>query len=148
MLCLNYFSRRHFVSQCPKPASCGICKRKHYSTLHTDEQFKRSVEVSGASKADSGRASNVVMFVEESSMTNQEVLLDTGLVHARSYNDQKILCRVLLDPGSQSSFVTRGFTQCLRLKKTSLNIGIRVNGIGGITKGTLNQIVKIVICIF
>ena len=142
-LCLNCFSRQHFVSQCPKPASCGICKRKHHPTLHIDEQFKRSVQVSGAPKNDSGRTPNVSTFVEQSSVLNKEVLLATALVHARSFYGQKILCRVLLDPGSQSSFVTRGFTQRLRLKKLLLNNGISVNGIGDIAKGTLSQVVRL-----
>ena len=78
--------------------------------------------------------SNVSTFVEQSLILKQEVLLATVLVYACSNDGQKILCRVLIDPGSQSSFVTRAFVQRLRLKPSLLKSGININGIGGVKR--------------
>ena len=135
-LCLNCFSRQHFVSKCPKPASCRTCKKKHHPTLHVDDQPKENIEASNTSKSNSN---NVSTLIGTLSNVNKEVLLATALVNARSYCGQGILCRVLVDPGSQSSFVTRGFIQRLRLKGSKLNNKINVHGIGGVSKGMITQ---------
>lgn len=140
---LNCFSRQHFVSQCPKPPSCWACKKKHHSTLHFDDQHKESVKVSSSSKATAESVSNVSTFVEQSLILKQEVLLATALVYACSNDGQKILCRVLIHPASQSSFLARAFVQRLRLKPSLLKSGININGIGGISKGTLNHVVNL-----
>jgi len=79
--------------------------------------------------------------VEQLLILKQEVLLATALAYACSNDDQKILCRVLIDPESQSSFVTRAFVERLRLKPSLLKSGINTNGIGGILKGILNHVV-------
>ena len=128
-LCVNCFSRQHFVSRCPKPSSCRSCKRKHHPTLHYDEPTKQEEEVS----------SHVSTIKPE--IVHKEVLLATALVYVRSGNGNNVLCRALIDPGSQISFVTKGCAQRLKIEKSSLNNGINVNGIGGISKGTLDRVV-------
>ena len=155
-LCLNCLSRYHFVSQCPKPPSCRVCKQKHHPTLHFVSRSEQgptgAVNNSdwpqpgdpGNSEYNMQRTSNISTHVgRQPSILNTEVLLATALVYAYAYNGQKLLCRALLDPGSQSSFVTRGFAQRLRLKRETLREGVLVNGIGGVLKGTLNQQVQL-----
>ena len=135
-LCINCFSRQHFVSQCPKPSSCGKCKQKHHPTLHVD-QVKTS-STSNVYVVDTCSTLN-----ERFSDANRKVFLATAVVIARSSYGGHLLCRVLIDPGSQSSFITSGFAQRLRLKKTSLFNGISVQGIGGVSKGTIDRVASV-----
>ena len=122
-LCLNCFSRQHFVASCVKPPSCSQCSGKHHPTLHY---------VRGPDSVN--LASHVAFPVPE------EVLLSTALVKVET-NCGQTVARALIDPGSQSSFVTSSFVQRSRLRKSKKK-GVHVCGIGGIEKGDVNELVE------
>ncbi|MCG8430486.1 MAG: DUF1759 domain-containing protein, partial [Candidatus Omnitrophica bacterium] len=121
-LCLNCFSRQHFVASCVKPPSCSQCNGKHHPTLHI---------VRGPDSVN--LASNVTFPVPE------EVLLSTALVKVER-NGVQTVARALIDPGSQTSLITSSFVQRSRLRKSKKIV--YVSGIGGIEKGDLHEVVE------
>ena len=70
-------------------------------------------------------------------LEEKEVLLSTAIVKVDSSKGQSVLCRLLVDHGSQVSFITQGCFQRLSLQRKVAGKGLTVNGIGGVTKGTL-----------
>ena len=131
-LCLNCFSRQHFVASCTKPASCSQCGGKHHPTLHF-----------GQNRGNDTRSVNITSHVVKPSSDTcaQEILLNTAMIHVHSGNGQPFLCRALLDPGSQTSFITSGFVQRARLKRNRMKDSVHVTGIGGTSKGYLDSYV-------
>lgn len=71
------------------------------------------------------------------------VLLSTAVINVKSTNNKLFPCRVSLDNGSQSNFVTRSFVNKLQLDTT--NIDIPVIGINKI-KTNISEPVNITIC--
>lgn len=98
-LCLNCYSRKHFISSCDKPNSCKQCGGKHHPTLHFPKP-------------------STSMTSQVQSSDESEILLSAAVVHVRTPIGFKP-CRALLDSGSQTSFVTSGFVQRARLKGIS-----------------------------
>ncbi|KAG5884558.1 hypothetical protein JTB14_015693 [Gonioctena quinquepunctata] len=56
---------------------------------------------------------------------DNQVLLSTAVVRIKDHRGQLQLARVLLDNGSQSSFITEELCQRLNLKRSPTNLAIR-----------------------
>lgn len=121
-LCLNCFSRKHFVGTCVRPPSCRQCNGNHHPTLHFGQTQS---------------AAHLAYHVQ-----SEEILLSTALVKVKSPTSSgHVLCRALVDPGSQTSFITSSFVQRARLRRLKNN-GVQVSGIGGIAKGKVTESVE------
>ncbi|CAK9799145.1 hypothetical protein ANTPLA_LOCUS1910 [Anthophora plagiata] len=120
-LCVNCFRSGHKIFQC-KYGNCRQCNKKHNTLLHFEEI---STEQAVASKDDEPTSSNAVTLL---SYENSEILLSTARVIICDQTNRERQCRVLLDPGSQSNFITENLAKTLNLKRHSINMP--VSGLG------------------
>lgn len=124
-LCFNCFDSQHLAPDCNK-TSCNDCSGKHHSLLHyerkaTDEKPKQVVEPAVTTHFGEMEA---------------QVLLSTAWVKVFGTNEK---LRVLLDSGSQASFITEDCVQRLRLSRKS--VSIPVSGLGASNAGKANAMV-------
>ena len=108
-LCLKCFGSSHTSNDC-KSFDCKICKQKHNSLLHFNNE-----EVT---------QENPETVVSTSVRSNNQVILATALVTVTDSQGKKHLCRALLDSGSESSFITEKLAERLHLKLRKSNITI------------------------
>lgn len=129
-LCHNCLKQNHEAKDCKSDFRCVVCKKMHNSLLHVDSRATVGIEPgpsqaqplipSGAS--DSPRASNTC---HASSMHSySSVLLGTAVVHVKDGFGCYQPCRVLIDSGAQSNFISSSCLQRLGLpqRKCSFNI--------------------------
>ena len=124
-LCLNCFSAGHMLDECRSTYSCSECQGKHNSLLH---------------RARTPAPTTTVSNVSGGTTSHNSVLLSTAMVKVKDSHGEYKLCRVLLDPGSESSYVTDKCVRELGLKPSKCNVeitGITSMSIGK-AKGVLN----------
>jgi hypothetical protein len=124
--CLNCFAESHFKKDCQE-AGCKICDNgeKHHHLLH----FTRKSRSKEVPKKDQKLKSQESHQSNQSSSKNQEVVLPTAIVRVFDCNGIHKLCRVLIDNGSQSNFISNDLVRSLNLKKEDVNMSI--NGLSG-----------------
>lgn len=143
-LCFNCLGANHSIKYCRQTSSCRVCKRRHHSLLHPKSSSNPAVSntnsiataevksavsaVQTALSAGEPSSPNIASYFSQGSVPTQ-VLLATALVEAQTRRGSTQLLRVLLDQGSQASFITESTVQLLGLKKTSARTVI--SGIGG-----------------
>ncbi|CAK9796373.1 hypothetical protein ANTPLA_LOCUS748 [Anthophora plagiata] len=105
-LCNNCLRPNHDIKDCTA-GSCKRCNGKHHTLLHTEQQPVRA---------------NVTAL---SVKIENETLLSTALVYIRDNKGHLQSCRVLLDSGAQSHFITERFAKLLSLalQKTDIPVG-------------------------
>ncbi|XP_024893519.1 uncharacterized protein LOC112468532 [Temnothorax curvispinosus] len=115
-LCYNCLRPNHLVDEC-KYATCRKCKRKHHTLLHSEgDSFDRG---SGSSNA-----ANANPIASLQAVVASRVLLATASVRMLNDCGEPVKCRVLLDNGSQSNFVTEKLSGILNLTKREVNIPV------------------------
>lgn len=164
-LCVNCLRYGHNKTEC-QSSGCKVCQKPHNTLLHsynqtfhqhysntnngtrnrrnqnnqfnnqnTSQHERQNAEVN--TNADS--AFNGV-FLHHSQEINNEplVLLSTAIINVFDINHRPVQCRVLLDSGSQSNFVTHDLVKKLRLPTRSIEIPVHgINQIStNITKKT------------
>lgn len=130
-LCINCLrSSKHTSSSC-NSGTCRTCHAKHNTLLH----IPRAVQGSGP-----GQSSQLVavdtgseipqqsLIVANASISAGYNLLSTAVAYALDETGSREPCRLLLDPGSQASFISRDFACRLGLPLRQSNISVR--GIG------------------
>lgn len=144
-LCFNCLGSNHSIKFCRQSSCCRVCKRRHHSLLHprsisnsavsnlssnTTAEVKSAVSAIQTSlpEGETASSSNLTSHFSQRSVPTQ-VLLATALVEAQTRYGSTQLLRVLLDQGSQASFITESAVQLLGLKKTATRTVI--SGIGG-----------------
>ncbi|XP_044760769.1 uncharacterized protein LOC123318219 [Coccinella septempunctata] len=118
-LCVNCLSNKHTSSNCPSKYRCRQCKGTHHTLLHFTENLERS----NTNAEQEPTHQTVAMFTKG----EHEVLLSTALVSVRDAFGNIQTARAVLDSGSQSCFVTKGFANKLGLKK--INIAATLHGL-------------------
>ncbi|XP_071052868.1 uncharacterized protein [Onthophagus taurus] len=112
-LCTNCLRLGHFINQC-RSGLCKQCKSKHHTLLHIT--YNRS---------DSQQSPTTqLQTLTSSSLTTVQTLLSTVTLHAFDRRNKKHTFRALLDPGSQSSFITTDLRERLHLPETKTNISV------------------------
>lgn len=142
-LCVNCLSSIHKTFNCNSSTLCRICKKKHHTMLHFETATSNS-DVNSANNAqtdlaDNNHAQTDIVLPSTSGMSSlagvtasprcfTTVLLSTALVEVLDVrgNYQKI--RVLLDSGSQTSFISLKCANRLGLPKQRMYSEIQ--GIG------------------
>lgn len=121
-LCFKCLKARHQSTECDQ-ATCSQCSGKHHELIH----FNRSSTGKSSTDTSSTAANDTTVVSHFGNRENQspQVLLSTALV-MEDGSDEKL--RVLLDSGSQASFIAENCAQRLRLcrKRTS----VPINGLG------------------
>lgn len=122
-LCRRCLTTGHNMLQCNSGQFCKDCNGKHHSLLHTKQH----------TAAQATCATN----------DHQSTLLATALVKTTGYNGREELLRILLDTGSQTSFITTEAKQ--RLQLTGRRISAEIHGVGGQIAGKINTAVNILL---
>lgn len=115
-LCYNCLRLNHLVDECHS-GTCKKCKRKHQTLLHFEGN---SIDrPSGSSDAVNANPITSLQAVVAS-----QVLLATASVCILNNCGEPVKCKVLLDNGSQSNFVTDKLCNKLKLSKREINIPV------------------------
>jgi len=133
----------HLGEKC-KGRRCAKCGQAHNSLLHlhrsdkiekSDEQGISSINTPAQiERSREGDTAKLIAQSPSPSITintqsyicnnNNQILLSTAIVYAYNYLQQPILCRVLLDSGSQNNFITESLAQQLRLKRKKITCSV------------------------
>ncbi|XP_073966399.1 uncharacterized protein isoform X2 [Choristoneura fumiferana] len=113
--CFNCFREGHFLQQCELKKFCYKCSSKglrlrHHKALCPNNFTKRE-------ETERPSTSTSVMHVGMKGPT----VLQTAVVMVKGENGRSKKCRILLDSGSQRSYVTRSIAEELRLKTEEEN---------------------------
>ena len=145
-LCTNCLMK-HQTSSCPSSKRCFVpnCNQKHHTLLHRKGKSTRSPEspkpensstIESANRGTLGNSDRVAGSPSNSLHTHPNslgssggVLLATALISVVGENGLEQRVRALIDPCSQSSFISSSLCQRLQLKTRRVHIPI--NGTGG-----------------
>jgi len=108
-ICFNCLRTTHGANQCTNEKTCKNCGLKHHTLLHLDIKKVNTPEgenTSSDQEKEHGFQSTTSHLGAAYPTTSQNVILSTVLVYVSGKNGRTVLCRALLDSGSQSHFVT------------------------------------------
>lgn len=114
--CFNCLKRNHVVTTCTckDKRNCLKCSRRHHTSL-CPQQKEQSNKNSTPGPSSQSSANSVNMYVD----TKTSILLQTCIAQASNpcqKSSQTQLVRVLLDSGSQRTYITRQLKERLNLK--------------------------------
>ncbi|XP_075163297.1 uncharacterized protein LOC142235931 [Haematobia irritans] len=137
--CMNCLSRRHIAANCPSAYDCGKCGRRHHTLLHRETSTGPGTapivpapvsrnpvpvpvdanEPSTSTGIVSGTSSRQVFHTSRTG----NVLLGTAMVNI-VHQGITYPARALIDPASESSFITEGLRNRLGLSTSSTSATI------------------------
>ncbi|XP_043264236.1 uncharacterized protein LOC122404367 [Colletes gigas] len=158
MACALCLAFSHTASQCQRPQVCHRCRGKHHTLLHydglreqnnprpqaqsaygqRDESDYNAHPRSTAVSKPKGKPSTSKAYKKSASTSHctalgtgapRTVLLATARVRVFGENGASRIARALLDQGSETSFVSAGLANDLRLKR--VRTPATVSGLGG-----------------
>lgn len=145
--CTNCLSNRHFSRACKSKSTCRSCNARHHSLLHFDNPsgpFSRDATVTepivANNRQDNGAPTAVVdnksflptsqevnTFLSKNPPALSDVLLSTAIVEILDRVGNRHRVRVLMDSGSQVSYIS---SKCFKkLKLPRLNIPLTIQGL-------------------
>lgn len=147
-LCINCLSSVHKTFNCNSSSLCRSCKKKHHTLLHfeslalpssADSEISNSKFITNNNHEQTDIAlpstsqrnasnSSLAGVTANSSVTPTTVLLSTAIVEVLDVRGNFQRVRALLDPGSQTSFLTLKCANRLGLPKQQ--IYTEIQGIG------------------
>jgi len=146
-LCVNCLHHGHYIAQCKSKYVCKVCKKKHNSLLHFERKSTHGSSSEAANKSpDTG--SDAMRSLISNHCSLSQVLLKTALVTAKDQCGLTRTLRVLLDDGSQGSFITEMCAKSLGLQLQKTDVTIRgissspVCSVNGQVSLTINSLVK------
>nr|CAH7737264.1 unnamed protein product [Callosobruchus chinensis] len=114
----------HYIQNCHEflklkcmAGSCKKCHKRHNTLLHQNVEKSNATNNASTSESFSG-SSNIV------STSACHILLSTAIVHVKDVSGSFQQCRVLLDSGSQSNFITETACKHLGLKTDPLELAV------------------------
>ncbi|CAK9834523.1 hypothetical protein ANTRET_LOCUS11040 [Anthophora retusa] len=142
-LCLNCLRNNHQTHKCYLKG-CKKCNQKHNTLLHFNETNNTRIQdPSNNNDKSSYRDKNEQPTVNLVVSSDSEVLLGTAYVKILDKDKNEFPCRVLLDGGSQTHFITERLADRLKLNKTKIELPF--SGLGqNLTKAqyTVNTTIK------
>ncbi|XP_050061518.1 uncharacterized protein LOC126551649 [Aphis gossypii] len=129
-ICFNCLRTTHGANQCTNEKTCKNCGLKYHTLLHLDIKKVNTPEgenTTSEQEKEHGFQSTTSHLGAAYPTTSQNIILSTVLVHVSGKNGRTVLCRALLDSGSQSHFVTSSFITELGINRTKTRV--IVNGI-------------------
>ncbi|KAJ8971575.1 hypothetical protein NQ314_000632 [Rhamnusium bicolor] len=108
-LCVNCFKTNHQTYNCQSSARCRTCNKRHNTLLHINKvNTNNPIEV--ITNSPIINSNEVHPQPSTSALTSirnySQVLLFTAVIHVFDSKNFIHECRVLLDVGSQSNFIT------------------------------------------
>ncbi|KAK9687803.1 putative peptidase (DUF1758) [Popillia japonica] len=104
---------------------CRKCNSKHNTLLHQTEHKTSSPKVSGSDDCEAKPGSSTMISAHFSNFDKStQVLLSTAMVGISDREGRFHKCRVLLDSGSQSNFISTALVKKLQLKEIPVNIPV------------------------
>lgn len=105
-LCINCLRRGHEAGTC-RLGACRLCNSKHNTMLHKNNIVNNTHSEASSSSVAQNNQDRIVLPKTLSVQSCGQVLLGTALVKVMNpVNKNTYVARVLLDAGSQSSFMT------------------------------------------
>ncbi|XP_058810258.1 uncharacterized protein LOC131675343 [Phymastichus coffea] len=115
-LCLNCFRDNHSTKHC-RASGCRTCSKKHNTLIHfTQFNENQSEPIQTAQNTD--MKPQVGLTVTHDS----EILLGTAKVNILDKDKKPYPCRILLDGGSQSNFISEKLTSKLKLDQEKIDL--------------------------
>ncbi|XP_076382766.1 uncharacterized protein LOC143260626 [Megalopta genalis] len=138
-LCINCLRSGHTVAYC-RYTNCKKCGKKHHTLLHIAER-----ETNSQSEIERPTSPSSTPQTSRSFAVNScnEVLLGTAIVTFVARDKSEHDCRVLLDSGSQTNFITERMADKLQLRKREIDSS--VGGIANVetrVKYLVNAVIK------
>lgn len=129
-LCFNCLIPKHRVTECRQRTSCKICRKKHHSLLHPEEDSKENTNETHQTPPETPRHNQVsAHFAKKTQSTG--MLLATAIIGVQGPDGSIQLLRALIDQGSEGSFITESAAQALGLRRYTVNSS--VSGLGANT---------------
>nr|CAI5835101.1 unnamed protein product [Callosobruchus analis] len=127
-LCINCLRNNHKTEDCVA-ILCRKCNHKHHTLLHdsfqsSDAQTRPVPNQSSQTNHNSPTNNTSSSNHTESNNQANHILLSTAYVKVFDTAGKEYDCRVLLDSGSQSNFISEDLCQQLKLTKTKTNLTI------------------------
>lgn len=122
-LCPNCLKCNHTANHCQSLNTCKLCNRRHHTLLHIT---KTQQDIEDLEPQPSTSVANYC-----NATSTSVTMLSTAVVHLLDRKGNKVDCRALLDPGSESSFITNSMCNKLGITLRSIN-----HTIVGITQGS------------
>ncbi|XP_055842658.1 uncharacterized protein LOC129909610 [Episyrphus balteatus] len=129
-LCFNCLRSGHSSHKCHSSFRCRVCKSRHHSLVHPVE-INTSQSSSSSSNQLQSPLSNIatsnIPVINNHSLElscRKKTLLPTILAKIQDIQGNFVDCRVLLDSGSQSTFIVESLVQRLGIKRTHSKIPI------------------------
>ncbi|XP_076229449.1 uncharacterized protein LOC116429801 [Nomia melanderi] len=126
-LCLNCLRPNHTITNC-RLGYCKKCEKPHHTLLHFPTEILQSYSTHLQASPSPSTPSNIetAPSLENTKhallvSSDSEVLLGTAIIKILDQYGKAHFCRVLLDSGSQSHFITESFAKKLNLKTHRLN---------------------------
>ncbi|XP_076228342.1 uncharacterized protein LOC143175097 [Nomia melanderi] len=125
-LCLNCFRTGHLVATC-QANGCRKCNQRHNTLLHFNNEHRVNMNTSNtqveAQITNAGANATALTVTCDS-----EILLGTARIKILDQFNKEHECRVLLDGGSQTHFITSELAENLQLCKH--NVNLTLSGLG------------------
>ena len=111
--CFKCLIRNHVANKCKQKQNCSKCGGKHATILCSNKKSSNSQNSANDSNQDSASLNALICGAVR---TNAEKGLPTGYVIAQS-KSKNLVCRVMLDTGSQKTLITEKFANILGAEK-------------------------------
>ncbi|XP_066592940.1 uncharacterized protein [Prorops nasuta] len=139
-LCINCLRPGHSISSCRSNSRCRKCSKAHHTLLHFEKQAnptpqRNSSQAASPTSLQTIDQSSTSVVAHVSAMDERTTPLATFLARAKAPNGRQIMIRGLVDPGSQTSFMTENLAQLLRVTRRKVNATIY-----GVTGGAVRNV--------
>lgn len=139
-LCRNCLKHSE-TDKCISKSRCQKCDKAHHTLLHYEQKSAKPNKVEAhTTTTDENQTVPEPITVCAGRLQNK-VLLATALIMARDIKGEFQMLRVLLDQGSQASFISENAAQRLSLPRTK--IFAEVSGVGSSKAGTAKGKIEI-----
>ncbi|KAH8356660.1 hypothetical protein KR084_009591, partial [Drosophila pseudotakahashii] len=156
-LCYNCLRSGHGVSKCKSTYKCRQCKGNHHSLLHVQanpQAIGNLAQIAGEDERNVSASNNIsvtlshfaqgegtqsVVCAQGTAKSAQETevkrsILPTAMVYVQNTKGDHVTCRLLLDTGSELSYVSERCIQALGLTRSASRI--LVTGISSVKADT------------
>lgn len=109
---------------------CNICKKSHNTLMHREQKVQPQKETDKASShiGTVAQERKTIVLSNHVGRNQMDVLLATAIVKVKTMTGSQEMLRVLVDPGSQASFITEEAAQVLALPKQKIRA--EITGLG------------------